>query len=164
MLSQAVLKALNDQINFELYSGYIYLSMAAYFETKNLKGCATWMRAQAKEEHSHAMRIYDFIVKRMGAVKLAAIAGPKTAWESPLAAFQDALKHEQAVTKRINSLVALAGKENDTATGIFLQWFVTEQLEEEEQTDEIVQKLRMIKDSANGLFMIDHALGKRTEG
>ena len=161
MLSARMQKALNDQINFELYSAYIYLSMSAWFETKNLKGSAHWMRVQTKEEMGHAMKIYDFVVKRLGVVTLAAIKGPETAWPSAMAIFQEAFKHEQIVTKRINALVELARKEQDNASEVFLQWFVNEQVEEEEQTDEIVQKLKMIKDSTNGLLMLDHQLAKR---
>lgn len=154
-------KALNKQINRELFSGYLYLSMSAYFESINLGGFAHWMRKQASEEEGHAMRLYKFIVNRGGKVELDAIETPKLSWKTPLDAFEDAYKHELKVTDMIHDLVNLARSEKDTATESFLKWFVDEQVEEEESTNEIVQKLKMITSSKNALFMLDNSLAKR---
>lgn len=161
MLSKKMLKALNKQINEELFSSYLYQAMAAYFEDINLPGFAAWMEVQAKEEHTHAMKFYRYIFERRGRVELDAIDKPQSEWKSPLAAFEDAFKHEQKISGLINSLVDLAIDENDHATNNFLQWFVEEQVEEEASADEIVQKLKMIDGHPNGLFMMDRALGAR---
>lgn len=161
MLSKKMEKALNDQLNAELYSGYIYLSMAAYFDSIYLSGCATWMRVQAKEELTHAMKFFDHINERGGRVTLTAVGEPPAKWAAPLAAFDAAYKHECKVTGLIHKLVELADAEKDHASRAFLQWFVNEQVEEEASTDEIVQKLTMIGDSKNGLLMLDHQLSKR---
>lgn len=161
MIAKKMQDALNGQINAEFYSSYLYLSMAAYFESINLHGFASWMRVQTGEEKNHAMKIYDFIIERGGGVTLEAIAKPVSQWKSPLAAFEAAYKHEQKVTGLINDLVELAAKEKDHATGIFLQWFVTEQVEEEKNASEIVAKLQLLKDSAGSMFMLDKELGKR---
>jgi len=127
MISKSVEKALNDQINAEFYSAYLYLSMMAYFESVNLAGFATWMKAQTQEEIMHAMKMYDFVNERGGRVILQAIEAPPAEWDSPLAAFEAAYAHEQIVTGRINDLVNLAIEEKDHATNAFLQWFVNEQ-------------------------------------
>jgi ferritin len=161
MIAKKVQDALNGQINEELYSSYLYLSMVAYFESINLPGFASWMRVQTGEEKTHAMKIYDFIVERGGRVALEAIAKPTAEWKSPLAAFEAAYKHEQKITGLINDLVETASKEKDHATGIFLQWFVTEQVEEEKNASEIVNKLQLLKDSAGSMYMLDKELGKR---
>jgi ferritin len=152
---------LNKQINAELYASYLYLSMSANFESKNMPGLAHWMKMQAREEVGHAMRIYDYVFERGGEVALMAIEKPAANWTNPLSAFQAAYEHEKKVTGMIDGLVDLARKEADKATESFLKWFVDEQVEEEKQTDEIVQKLKMIRKSANGLFMLDHELAKR---
>ena len=162
MIKEEILKALNKQINAEFYSAYLYLSMAAYFESINLKGFANWMRVQAKEEVTHAMRIYDYIIERGGRVKLMAIDEPPFEWESPLHAFEAAYNHEVKVTEMINELVDLALKAKDHATYNMLQWFVNEQVEEEASTDEIVQKLRIVGNEGRALFMIDRELAQRT--
>ncbi len=164
MISQKMQEALNGQINAELYSAYLYLSMAAYFESTNLRGCAHWMRVQCNEELGHALRIFDHVSLRGGRVVLGAIGGPQGKWDSPLAAFRAAYAHEQKITGKINELVTLAAEEGDPAAGNFLQWFVNEQVEEEASANQIVQQLELIGDSANGLFMIDHALGQRKSG
>ena len=161
MLSKKMQDALNRQINAELYSSYLYLSMAAHFEAANLKGFARWMRVQAQEETAHGMKIYDFVLARGGKVTLTAIDAPKTEWASPLAAFKDVYAHEQKVTALIDGLVDVARKETDNAAEVFLHWFVGEQVEEEANASEIVEKLKRIKESANGLFMLDSVLGKR---
>lgn len=161
MLSKKMEEALNEQINAELYSAYLYLSMSAYFKSINLHGSANWMKVQAQEEMVHAMKIYDYVIERGDRVVLKAIAKPTTEWKSPLAAFQAAYKHEQHVTGLINDLVNLAVKEKDHATSVFLQWFVNEQVEEEASANEVVQKLKQVEKVPAGLFMIDRELGQR---
>ena len=161
MISKKVQDALNEQINAEMYSAYLYLAMNAYFQSINFNGFAQWMRVQYQEEMIHAMKIYDFIAERGGRIVLDAIDKPQGEWKSPLAAFEAAYKHEQKVTGLINGLVELAKKEKDHATDIFLHWFVTEQVEEENNASEIVVKLQMLKDSAGQIFMLDRELGKR---
>ena len=161
MLSKKMGSALNGQLNAELFSSYLYLSMAACFESTNMQGMAKWMKVQAKEEEGHAMKFFDYIVDRGGRVKLAAIEAPESEWASPLAAFEAAYAHEQKVTGMIGELVKMAKDEGDAATGIFLQWFVTEQVEEEKNADEIVQKLTMVKEAMPALLMLDAVLGKR---
>lgn len=130
MLNQEMEQALNKQINAELYSSYLYLSMESYFQSISLSGFANWMRCQVQEEIFHGMKFYDFVHERGGKVVLDAIDQPDSQWDSPLAAFEQILRHEQAVTALINDLVELAAAEKDHATKIFLQWFVTEQVEE----------------------------------
>ncbi len=161
MLKPKMQDAMNNQINAEMYSSYLYLSMAAYFESTNLRGMAHWMQVQFQEEMAHAMKFYEYVVERGGKVTLTAIKAPPTQWASPLAAFEESYKHECLVTGLINDLADLAAAEKDHASGVFLQWFVKEQVEEEAAADEIVQKLRMIAESKNGLFMMDHRLGER---
>jgi ferritin len=161
MLSKKMLGALNAQINAELYSSYLYLSMAAWFESENLKGFAHWMRVQAQEEHGHAMKFYGYIHDRMGRVTLGVIQAPPASWSAASAAFADTCKHEAKVTGLINALADQACAEKDHATANFLQWFVSEQVEEEAVANDILSKLKAIKDSTNGLFMIDHQLVKR---
>lgn len=160
-LSTRMENALNDQINAELYSSYLYLSMATYFHDINLSGFAHWMEVQSQEEYSHAMKIYKFVVERLGRVTLKAIEAPQSQWASPLAAFEAAYEHEVAVTGMINNLMDIADQEKDRATRVFLHWFIDEQVEEEASADEVVQKLKMIGDSASGLIMYDRALAQR---
>ena len=161
MLSKELEAALNAQVNAEMYSAYLYLSMAAYLADQDLPGMATWMKAQAQEEMVHAMKIYGYIGEALGRVTLAAIDGPPTEWDSPLAAFQDAFKHEQKVTGLINRLVDLALEISDHATDNFLRWFVTEQVEEEDTADSVRQQLKLIGDNGQGLLMLDRELGAR---
>lgn len=161
MLQPRVKEALTDQINKELYSAYLYLSMASYFQSIQLKGAAAWMKIQAKEEMGHAMKIFSFIEDRLDVVELKAIERPNANWDSPLGAFEAALKHEQEITSSINNIVRIARDESDFATESFLKWFVDEQIEEEAQVDDIVQKLKMIEKSTAGLFFLDSQLGKR---
>jgi len=161
MLKERIEKALNDQVNAEVFSAYLYLSMSASFSEMNFSGFAQWMKVQASEEMVHAMKIYDFIIERGGRVTLTQIDSPETVWESPLAAFEAAYKHEQYVTGRINDLVDIAIEEKDHASNIFLQWFVTEQVEEEASADEIVQKLKLVGTQGNAVFMLDRELGAR---
>jgi ferritin len=161
MISKKMQDAVNDQINAELYSSYLYLSMAAYFEEKNLRGMATWMTIQALEEKGHAMKFYNYIVERGGRVKLQAIAEPPFEWNSCLDVFKAALDHERYVTRRINDLTELAMEEKDHASQIFLQWFVTEQVEEEANAEEIINKLEFLSESKHGVYMLDKELGAR---
>ena len=161
MVNKKIEGALNQQLNAELYSSYLYLSMSAYFQSINLPGFANWMRVQAQEELVHAMKFYDFINDRGGRVALQPVEGPPTEWSSPLDAFENAYRHEQKVTGLINDLVNLAVKERDHATNIFLQWFVTEQVEEEASADEVVQKLKLMGDDGGGLFMLDREMAQR---
>lgn len=161
MLKEKMLDALNEQINAEMYSSYLYLSMESYFQSVSLTGFASWMRSQVQEELFHAMKFYDFVCERGGKVSLEAIAKPDSTWKSPLAAFKHILKHEQMVTSLINDLVELAIAEKDHATLNFLQWFVAEQVEEEASVGEIVDKLKLIKADTSGLFLLDAELGKR---
>jgi ferritin len=161
MLGQKIEEAFNEQINWELYSGYLYLSMSAYFLAINLNGFANWMRVQAQEELTHAMKFFDFINERGGRIQLLEAKAPAKEWDSPLAAFEDAYKHEQFVSSRINDLVNLALEEKDHASNNFLQWFVSEQVEEEASVDEVVQKLKLIGSDGGGLFMIDQELAQR---
>lgn len=161
MISKKMEGALNGQVNAELYSAYLYLSMESYFKSLNLNGFANWMRMQTQEEVAHAMKIYDFINERGGKVTLKAIEGPPTKWDCPLAVFEAVYVHEQKVTGLINDLVDLAIKEKDHATNSFLQWFVNEQVEEESSADEIVQQLKMMENAPGGMFMLDRELGQR---
>jgi ferritin len=164
MLSDKMRDALNEQINAEMYSAYMYLSMATYLEDNNYAGMSSWMKAQAQEEMFHAMKFYGFINDRRARVTLKQIDAPPTEWESPLAVFKDAFAHEQKVTGLIHKLVDMAEQEKDHATRSFLQWFVDEQVEEESSTDEIVQKLTMVGDKVQGLYIIDRELGGRKGG
>lgn len=160
-ISKKLQDALNKQINEELFSAYLYLSMSAYFENQNLSGFAHWMRKQAQEEVDHAMRFYKHIYERDGEVILAGIDKPKASWKSALNAFEEAFNHEQKITKLIYNLVDMAEKEKDKAAALFLQWFVDEQIEEEDQTFSIVNKLKMIKDNIQAIMMLDQKLQER---
>jgi len=153
--------AFNEQINHELYSAYLYLSMAAYFHSLGFEGFANWMRVQKREEDSHAMKFIDHLRDRDARIELEAIDKPKLKWASPLDAFKGALEHEKFITSKINGLCKLAEKESDYAAKVFLDWFVKEQVEEEASASAIVQKLERIKDSGAGLIMLDKELGKR---
>jgi ferritin len=159
-MNEKIQDAFNKQINAELYSAYLYLAMAAYFEDINLPGFASWMQCQAQEEVMHAMKFFHFINERGGRATMAPIDGPKNEWNSPLNAFEDAYAHEQKVTAMINDLVDLAMAEKDHAANNFLQWFVAEQVEEEATADGVVQKIKLAGDGG-GLFMVDKELGQR---
>jgi ferritin len=163
MISKEMQKAMNKQINAELFSAYLYMSMAAYFEASNLPGCAHWMRIQGQEEQTHAEKFSRHILERGGKVALTAIEGPETDWASPLAVFQAAYAHEQEVTGMIDKLVALAQKGSDNAAGVLLQWFVTEQVEEEANANAIVQMLKRIAGSPGQILMIDQQLAQRKD-
>jgi ferritin len=164
MLSKKMETAFNKQINAELYSGYMYLAMSSYFSTVNLPGFAAWMKVQAGEELGHAMKLFGYVVERGGTVVLDAVDKPPAKWASPLKTFEEVYKHEVKVTGLIDKLAELAAAEKDHASGVFLQWFINEQVEEEASADAIVQKLKMIKDAPGGLFMLDRELGQRGAG
>jgi len=161
MIKKKVEEALNNQINAELYSSYMYLSMASFFESIDLPGFANWMRVQVQEENFHGMKMFDFVLERSGRVILQPIEAPPFEWKSAEDVFAVTLEHEQKVTGMINDLVFLAREERDNATEIFLQWFVTEQVEEEDTAGTILGQLKMIKNEAQALFMMDKELGQR---
>ena len=163
MISKAMQDAINDQINKEFYSSYLYLSMAAYFENKNLPGFAHWMRIQEGEEREHAMKFYDFMIDRGAQVLLPPIAAPESDWKSSLDLFKQVAQHEAAVTASINALYELALKEKDYPAQVMLQWFITEQVEEEKNAAEIVQQLELIEARGTAVLMLDHRLAKRGE-
>jgi ferritin len=161
MFGEAIQSAMNEQMKNEFFAAYQYLSMAAYCESQNLPGFAHWMRTQAREETEHAMKFYDFILDRNGHVVLQAIDGPVVEFGSPLEVFERALEHEQRVTAMINDLYGLVVRENDYASQTFLQWFVTEQVEEEKNTGDVVETLKMIGDKSEALFLLDRELAHR---
>jgi len=161
MLNQKVQDAINNQINEELFSSYLYHSMSNYFESKNLKGMSQWMKFQAQEERIHATKFIDFVNEAGGRVLLTEIGAPQTDWESPLSVFEDALGHERKITGMINELVDIALAERNHAANNLFQWFVNEQIEEESNADEIVEKLKLVGDNGVALFMVDKELGAR---
>lgn len=160
-MDKKVLKVLNEQVNHEFFAAYLYLSMSTYFEAENLKGFANWMRMQYEEEIIHALKIFDYIHDRGEHVVLMQIDTPKAKWKSPLEAFSDAYAHEQKVTALINNIIDVAEKAKDRATMSFMQWYIDEQVEEEAQTSELVDKLKLIKDNPYALLMIDKELAGR---
>jgi ferritin len=162
MINEKVREAFNEQIQHELYSAYLYLSMAAWVHSKGLDGMAQWLRVQTMEEMTHAMKFFDHIIERDGTVELLEIEKPPSSWDSPLEAFKAAYKHEQFITGKINDLMTLANAENDYASNSMLQWFVDEQVEEEANASKNVQNLEMVGDSGNGLMMLDREMGART--
>lgn len=161
MLDERMEETLNFQFNRELYSGYLYLAMAAYFEDQDLSGFANWMRIQAQEELSHAMKFYDYIVRRGGRAVMADIEAPENEWGSATAVFEQVYEHEQMVTGLINKLVDLALELKDHATHNFLQWFVAEQVEEEESASGVLQKVKLASESKSGIYMLDQELAQR---
>jgi len=160
MISDRMRDALNAQINEELFSAYLYMAMSAHFQDANLPGFANWMEIQALEEFTHAKKFYDYIIERGGRVTLDAIKKPRGEWKSPEEAIAAAYGHEQHITGRINGLMDLALAEKDHASVAMLQWFVTEQVEEEANASAILNKIRMVS-GGNGIFFIDRELGKR---
>ena len=163
MDSSKVQKALNEQINAEMFSAYQYLAMSAYLEDQNFPGMARWMRSQAREEMVHAMKIYDYIHERGGTVDLAAIAQPEAAYGTPLATFETGLAHEKKVTAMIHKLYELATDEKDYPTQLMLQWFIDEQVEEEASFGQVVERFRMAGDAPWALLALDGQLGARQE-
>ena len=160
-LREKVEKAINDQINAELFSSYLYKSMASWFESQNLPGMANWMNIQAREEMDHAMKFYDYVIERGGRAIFQAIEAPQSEWESPLDAFKASFEHEQYISRRIDDLMDMALEERDHATRIMLNWFVEEQVEEEDNASTNVAKVEMLKDSKRGMYMLDKEFAAR---
>ena len=161
MINKKIEDAVNGQINAEMYSGYLYLSMSAYFQSRGLKGFAHWMEIQAGEEFAHARKFYNYLFDRGGRVVLKQIENPPADWKSPENVFDEVYRHEQKVTGLINELVNLAIAEKDHATNNMLQWFVAEQVEEENTALTILDELKLIGNDGNGLLMKDRELGAR---
>ncbi|MFX1521286.1 MAG: ferritin [Promethearchaeota archaeon] len=155
--------ALNEQVKWELYSGYMYLSMATWFYEQNLPGFAKFFRKHAKEEQQHAIKIFDYIIERGGRVTLKTIDQPPKEWSSPLSVLEEVYKHEVKVTGMINELMRLSKSESDYATEEFLLWFVKEQVEEEVSADGLYQQLKLAGESGQALIMIDRALAAKTD-
>ena len=160
-MSERMATAINEQINAEFYSAFLYLSMAAQLEEMNLPGFAHWMRVQKDEEEFHAMKFLDYLVSRQARVLLKEITAPPVGWDSPLEIFEAAYKHEQHVTSLINGLVKVAMEEGDFASLQMLQWFVNEQVEEEDNTSTIRDKIKMVQDAPGGMYMLDQELAAR---
>lgn len=161
MISKKMTEALNGQLNKEFYSAYLYLSMAAWSQAKNLKGFSSWFSIQAQEELGHALKFFKYLEDQSSAVRLQAVDAPTANFASPTAVFEATLKHENHITESIHKLMDLAVAEKDHATQIMLQWFVTEQVEEEANVTEIVQKLKLVGDDPRGLFLVDRELAQR---
>jgi len=161
MLSKNLNEALNNQMNNEFYAEYEYISMAAYFHSNDLDGLANYFHVQSKEEHFHAMKIYNFIINKGGKVVLKAIKAPDVNFKSAIEVFESALKHEQAVTKSINDLMDVAIDENDHAVNSFLKWYVDEQVEEEASASKILGKMKIIQGKGEGLLFLDQEMAKR---
>jgi len=161
MLDQALQDAMNQQIRKEIHSAYLYLGMAAYCDSANLPGFAQWLKVQFKEEMEHAMKFYDFINDRGGKVVLEALDKPTVGYKSALDVFESTLAHEQKITASINGLYELAQAKKDYPTQVFLQWFISEQVEEEKNATQIVENLKAIGDKAGSLLYLDKHLGKR---
>ncbi len=161
-MNKRVEKVLNEQINREYHSAYLYLSMCAYFDSKNLEGFSNFMRVQYQEEVSHAMKFFNHIIERGGRVTLQPISGVKTEWTDVIEVFEDTLAHEKFITKCINELLEVAYEEKDYATINMLQWYVAEQVEEEASVSGILEQLKMIEGKGAGLFMLDREMKART--
>ncbi len=161
MIGKTVEAALNDQIRKEFHSAYLYLAMSAHFERSFLPGLAHWMEVQSKEEQDHATKLLKYLQERGGTVELQAIDAPPAKWKTPLEAFEKTLEHERTVTASVHKLYELAGKEKDYPTQVMLQWFITEQVEEEKNVEDILAQLRMIDAHGTAVLMLDHQLGKR---
>lgn len=162
MLNKRIEKLLNEQINAELYSAYLYLSMSSYFKSVNLNGFANWMKVQYEEEQAHAMKLYEYVYDRGGVVELMTIEKPKAEWTGIIEVFEETLKHEQWVTSSINNITSAAIEEKDHATVAMLQWFVDEQVEEEATVDDLLSQLKLIEGKGAGLFMLDREAKDRT--
>ncbi len=161
MIKSRVEEAINHQINAELYSAYLYLSMAAYFEDESLSGFSNWMRVQFEEEQFHGLKLFNYLAERGGRVKLEPIEAPKIEWENIVEVFEDTLEHEQHVTSLINKLMDIALEESDHATVSFLRWYIDEQVEEEAAVESILHQLKLINGAGNGILMLDRELGAR---
>jgi ferritin len=161
MINENVSKILNEQVNKEFYSAYLYLSMSAYFSNIGLLGFANWMRVQAQEEQAHAMFIYDFLINRGEKVVLTAIDNPPYNWKNPLDVMENVLEHEVYVTGLINNIVNIAEEAKDRATISYMNWFVDEQVEEEASSQDIISKLKLIGDDKSALYLLDKDLSIR---
>lgn len=161
MISKKMQDAINEQINKELFSSYLYLSMAAYFESENLPGFGNWLRIQADEEREHAMKLFNHLLERGGKVELKAIAAPATTWESSIAAVKEVVEHEQKVTQSIHQLYEIAQAEKDYPAQVMLHWFIEEQVEEEANSQVILDNMQRIEAHHTAILMLDHRLGKR---
>ncbi len=161
MINPKMQNALNSQINEEFFSSFLYLSMSAYFDKLNMSGLANWMRIQTQEEYMHAMKFYTYLLQKGGTVELKALAQPKYEWKNILEVFEDTYIHEQKITSLIDGLVDIAIELKDHATNSFLQWFVTEQVEEEANVCKILDEFKMVGDNRTGLLMLDRELGSR---
>jgi ferritin len=163
MLSKKLESAINDQINAEFWSAYLYLSMSAHFGAEGLPGISNWFRIQYREELDHALKFMDYVIAKGNKVELSPIDKVTTSWNSILAAFEDTLEHEKIVTSRINNLVAMAREEKDFATENMLQWFVNEQVEEEEVAKGLIDSLKLIGNNGFGIYTFDKELGQRVD-
>ncbi|MDR3665404.1 MAG: ferritin [Ignavibacteriaceae bacterium] len=163
MISDKIAKMLNNQINQEFYSSYLYLQMGAFFEEEKLNGFAAWMKIQSHEEGTHAMKLYEYVLRANAKVELQKIEAPKNKWKDTLDVFQDTYKHEKQITSYINGIVDNALTEKDFATFSFLQWFVTEQVEEESTALLILDKIKLIGDNKTGLFFLDREMSGRAK-
>lgn len=161
MLCKKMEDALNDQVKFELWSAYLYLSMASYFEDMGLMGFANWMKVQEQEEKFHATKFYNYTFERGGRIRLQTLEAPENTWESPLVAFKEVLKHERSVTARINDLMNLAIEEKDHATASYLKWFIDEQVEEEASVQDVINKLKLVEGNPSALYLLDKELATR---
>ena len=162
MLNKKIEEALNEQINAEMWSAYLYLSMAAYCHSIGQPGMANWFEVQFQEERDHAKILFNYVNSRDGRVTLKKIDEVPTEWDGILDVFKSTLKHEQKVTELINNLYALTHEHNDFATQSMLKWFIDEQVEEEENAKTIIDNIKMIKDNGYGIYMLDKELGART--
>ena len=163
-MNRQVEEALNEQIHAEFFSFYLYLSVSAFFTTQHLDGFAHWMRIQAQEEFSHAMKLFDYLNERGGTVRLQGLDSPQAEWSSPADAVEAVLDHERHISQRINQLVDLANSAKDHATTVVLHWYVNEQVEEEATADTLFHQVKMLEDSPHGLLMLDRELAGRTLG
>ncbi len=163
MISEKMNKAFNKQVNEEMYSSYLYLSMSAWLTKNGLPGFGSWMRQQSDEEYDHCMRIFDYILERGGTVDLTAIAAPKTEWKDVKEVAEEVVAHEELVTGLINGLMDVAAAEKDHASAIFLQWFVSEQVEEEASVGEILDRVKLVGTDSGALYHLDMELSKRGE-
>jgi ferritin len=160
--TQSMEQALNDQVSKEFYAFYLYLAMSAWFAERNFDGFAKWMRIQADEERAHALRLYDFVLDRGGHITLGPVQEPPTRWKTPFEVFDDAKKHEQLVSGSINELYTRALAEKDYPSQVMLQWFISEQVEEEKTSTAIVERIRLVGDEPSGLLILDNQMGQRT--
>jgi len=162
-MKDSIQQAINEQIQAEFHSAYIYLAMAARFEHQGLKGFAQWLRVQWEEETQHALKFYDFLLQRGGVVDLKTLGAPEVEFDTPLEAFEQILEHERYITSRINDLYDLAVRERDYPLQTLLHWFIDEQVEEEESARDIIDNLRLIGESGSELFLLDRELGGRQQ-